>query len=114
MRKSDELTNPYSCLNQSYPDEPIFVLRARDPLAATTVRAWAEAAKGSRLQRPVHEAEKIQAALMCADTMDNWRNSAANPKQDYDLWRQFGWCPECAHGNWDHEDGCTKVEEWKL
>jgi hypothetical protein len=38
--KSEELTNPSSCLNKAKDDEPMFVLLGRDPDAADTVRDW--------------------------------------------------------------------------
>jgi hypothetical protein len=39
--KKDELSNPNSCLNRAASDEPIFVLRANDPVAPSIVRDWA-------------------------------------------------------------------------
>jgi len=41
MLKRDELTNPNSCINKAEDDEPVFVLRANDELAAETVEVWA-------------------------------------------------------------------------
>ena len=73
MRKRDELADPDSCLNKADDDEPIFVLRAHDPLASTCVRSWAAAAA----QDTVHNDAKIQSANMLADTMDNWRQAHA-------------------------------------
>ena len=69
MRKCDEVRDPESCLNHCERDEPIFVIRAKDPLGSTTVRSWAQHAVG------IHEKEKIAEANMLADIMDNWRNS---------------------------------------
>ncbi len=71
MRKRDELADPDSCLGRAEDDEPLFILRAKDGLSSTTVRAWADYAAKSGL----HEREKIDEARMCADTMDNWRTS---------------------------------------
>lgn len=42
MLKQDELSQAASCLNRAEMDEPIFVLRAHDPLAPGIVRAWAQ------------------------------------------------------------------------
>jgi hypothetical protein len=39
--KTNELEQPASCLNHSAPDEPLFVLCARDESAPDVVRAWA-------------------------------------------------------------------------
>jgi hypothetical protein len=67
MNKADNLRNPASCLNKAEPDEPLFILRAKDPVAAQTVRHWATMSDGN------HEAEKIAQALKAADEMDRWR-----------------------------------------
>lgn len=69
MNKHLELSTPTSCLNKARPDEPIFVLRAKDPKAAQTVRLWAAAANFD------HEPEKIDEALRLADEMDKWHEA---------------------------------------
>lgn len=66
MLKKHELANNSSCLNKADPDEPVFVLRAKDHLAAQTVRLWAAMAVGE------HEPEKIDEARRLAETMDEW------------------------------------------
>lgn len=71
MLKKHELVVPHSCLNKADPNEPIFVLRAKDPLAAMTIRYWAAMADG------VHEHEKIDEALRFAVEMDQWHNAPA-------------------------------------
>lgn len=75
MKKRDELRDPKSCLNKAQAEEPVFVLRGKDPVGAAAVRHWATMADG------VHEPEKIKEALKLADQMDDWRNPP----------------PECAH-----------------
>ena len=67
MLKHRELTDPKSCLNKAAPDEPIFVLRAKDARAAMAVRHWATMAHG------LHEPEKLQEAEALAQQMDDWR-----------------------------------------
>jgi hypothetical protein len=67
MNKADNLRNPASCLNKAEPDEPLFVLRAKDPVAAQAVRHWATMSDGN------HEPEKIAQALKAADEMERWR-----------------------------------------
>jgi len=74
MLKQMELANPTSCLNKAAPDEPVFVLRAKDALAAQTVRLWAAMA----FER--HEPEKLKEALDLADRMDKWRQER-QPKE---------------------------------
>lgn len=68
MLKADELRSPRSCINKAAPDEPVFVLRANDPLAAQTVRLWATMAHG------VHEDEKRDEAMHLANMMDDWQS----------------------------------------
>lgn len=67
MLKKNELIEPSSCLNKAHPEEPIFVLRAKDPAAPATVRLWAAMAVG------IHEPEKLKEADMLASEMDAWR-----------------------------------------
>jgi hypothetical protein len=40
MLKREELELPTSCLNKAADDEPIFVLRAKDPCAPAAILAW--------------------------------------------------------------------------
>lgn len=68
MIKRLELSTPTSCLNKAADDEPVFVLRAKDPIAALVVRYWAH------LADDVHELEKRKEARELANQMDVWRN----------------------------------------
>lgn len=67
MNKREALTSPRSCLNKAAADEPVFVLRARDPLAPQAIRHWATMASGG-----LHEPDKVQRALDEADEMEKW------------------------------------------
>lgn len=69
--KRVEMTNPDSCLNKADADEPVFVLRAHDRLAADTIRHWA----GLRLAQRGPQDHKAREALECADSMDRWREN---------------------------------------
>ncbi len=60
MLKKLELMSPTSCLNKAGPLEPIFVLRAKDPLFHQTVTLWAAMAVD------VHEGVKVAEALNLA------------------------------------------------
>jgi hypothetical protein len=76
MIKIDEMTDPESCLNRAATDEPIFVLRANDPLAPIMVRMWAEHYIASKtdsqgLCQP-SKAYKYHEALRSAALMDAW------------------------------------------
>lgn len=69
MLKRDELAAPRSCINTAAEDEPVFVLRAKDPLAAETVRFWCREA----IKRTAHEHEKVIEAFTLAAKMDVYR-----------------------------------------
>jgi len=58
-----------SCLTRAADDEPVFVLRARDPMAPLAIRAWAE----QSLNHNVHETEKVMRALEEATEFEQWR-----------------------------------------
>ncbi len=49
MKKIDEISDPSSCINKADNDEPVFVLRANDPLAPAVVDYWANQAEGSKI-----------------------------------------------------------------
>ena len=66
MLKRDELSDPKSCLNKASDDEPLFVIRAKDPMASRVVAFWAEQARG------VHEDDKVDRAQREADEMRDW------------------------------------------
>lgn len=67
MLKRDELATPTSCLNKAAPNEPLFVLRAKDPIAPMTLRHWAAMADNK------HEPTKVAEALKLAEEMETWR-----------------------------------------
>lgn len=56
-----------SCYEKAAPDEPIFVLRAKDPLAPLVVRMWAEIAAQRRVN-----SEKVVEARLCAIDMEGY------------------------------------------
>lgn len=69
MLKRDEIASPNSCLNKAADDEPVFVLRAQDELAAETVRMWAAAASANGAAH-----DKVEEALSLASEMEQWPN----------------------------------------
>src|SRR3954466_1126063 len=71
MIKSQELTDPNSCLNKSRDDEPLFVLAARDRKAQWTVRFWMLLAYVFGTTRET----TINGADQTADEMDDWYNA---------------------------------------
>ena len=65
---------PHDCYAKAAPDEPMFILLARDPMAPELVRQWAF--------RRWHEGEdllKSVEAIAIADAMEKWR--LANPPE---------------------------------
>jgi hypothetical protein len=64
----------YDCYAKAEPDEPIFVLLARDPLASEVVSFWAWKA----VQAGVPE-EKIDEALQCSREIIEWRKKHTSP-----------------------------------
>jgi hypothetical protein len=60
----------FNCYEKAEPDEPMFVLLGRDPVASFVVRYWAvlRAATGENLNSD----EQITKALQDADAMEAW------------------------------------------
>lgn len=73
--KAQTIVDPESCLNRAKDDEPIFVLRANDPIAADVVLMWANKYK---LQKRGFEAmtdrqrAKFHDALNVSRAMRDW------------------------------------------
>jgi hypothetical protein len=64
-----------ACLEKVEVDEPIFVLRAHDPMAPTLVRIWAERWRLMHLGKGTYTAGrkvKVKEAIEQADAMDTW------------------------------------------
>ncbi len=57
----------FDCYANAKPDEPMFVLLGRDPMAATLVRAWAD-----MRETLGEDPDKIAEARACADALDAW------------------------------------------
>ena len=62
----------FDCYKAALPDEPIFVLLARDPSAPDLVRAWAAARIGRLGHTLGDDDRKVVEALKCARAMDEW------------------------------------------
>ena len=65
----------FDCHANALPDEPMFVLLARDPGAPELVEEWARSrAQGIAIgQYPASDAPKIMEAMDCAMNMRKWR-----------------------------------------
>lgn len=73
----------FDCYENAHPDEPMFILLARDPLAPDLVRRWAdeyEDYKAETVERLSPQWERVRAkaaeARACADAMREWRTVA--------------------------------------
>lgn len=66
---------PNDCYDRAEPDEPMFVLLARDKAAPETVRSWV------RLRRKMGKADwRVDGeAIRCADAMEAWRRTNRPP-----------------------------------
>lgn len=65
----------FDCYKNAHPDEPMFVLLARDPNAPQLVRQWATHRAVEILygRRPENDKQMCKEALDCADAMEAWR-----------------------------------------
>jgi len=60
----------YDCYSRAEPDEPVFVLLGRDPIASLTVTLW----RAIRIELNESD-EKIAEARDCALAMEEWARS---------------------------------------
>jgi len=67
MRKKDELSLEHTCTQHAHPEEMLFVLLGRDPVAPIAIRAWVT----ERVLRGknVYSDTQIVEAMECAATM---------------------------------------------
>jgi hypothetical protein len=75
MEKHLETSDPSSCLNKAHPNEPLFVLRGQDRVAAEVVRYWVYLASGGMphlFQLPKDISAKAMEALKIAKAMEAW------------------------------------------
>lgn len=68
--KKETRDDPTSCWNEAQDHEPVFVLRGRDPIAATVVAAWAEHYKELRSPMLKFEQDKYNEARRIARDME--------------------------------------------
>ena len=62
----------FDCYANAEPDEPMFVLLARDPMAPILVRLWADLREHN-----AGNPSKVSEARACAANMEAWRKPAA-------------------------------------
>jgi hypothetical protein len=68
MKKSEEMSAPFSCWNRARVTEMLFVLLERDKAAPATIRYWAK--KRVSLGKNLPTDRQITEALECADYME--------------------------------------------
>jgi hypothetical protein len=76
----------FDCYTNAEPDEPMFVLLARDPAAPHAIEAWVELRKEFIEQgiKPSTDWPVLDEALVCANEMAAWRrkNRDVLPPED--------------------------------
>jgi hypothetical protein len=65
----------FDCYGKALPDEPVFIILARDPSAASTVEFWATLRERliDRGLKPESDRAAVAKARQCADAMRLWR-----------------------------------------
>jgi len=65
----------FDCYHNALPDEPMFILLARDISSPELVRAWALNRHKQIIsgQKPISDQSMVDEAYKCADNMVEWR-----------------------------------------
>jgi hypothetical protein len=106
MIKATELVDRNSCLNKAGPDEPIFVLRAKDPCAAFVIRIWCYVA------RFFHEADKVAEARRIAVHMVRWRHKLVDSGGAYTSTRMEVMAAEALRSEFDPHGILKETGKW--
>lgn len=72
---TEDNPDPHECLDKALPDEPMFVLLARDTCAPHTVRQWAYKRERAIVcgERPESDRAQVAEARAVAKAMERWR-----------------------------------------
>lgn len=92
MRKTEELTNPNSCMSKARPDEMTFVLLGRDAAAPATIRFWIS--ERIRLSKNQPNDPQIVEAYDCAKAMESDLRRPIKPRVRLEEW----WCDSSQYG----------------
>lgn len=67
----------FDCYANAEPDEPMFVLLARDPAAPFTIEDWIARRRWliDQGEKPVSDYDMLDEAQRCADAMRAWRSA---------------------------------------
>jgi hypothetical protein len=68
----------FDCYESAAPDEPMFVLLARDPLAPMLVELWA-----SLRSHLASNPSKVAEARSCAEAMRQWQRPEVREEQEH-------------------------------
>lgn len=71
MLKHQEISKIDSCLNKAADDEPIFVLRGKDPVIVPTIQAWIKLR--SELENEDDE-DKLEEASCFIEVIERWQH----------------------------------------
>ena len=96
------------CLGKSADDEPVFVLCARDPLAANLVRDWADDYERFHVRNGTYTIErkqKVTDARRASLAMDEWRTRPSN-QAAVDALVEGPWSAEHPDSGVAHRKGC--------
>jgi hypothetical protein len=76
----------FDCYSNAEPDEPMFVLLARDPAAPLMVLLWSRIREKyqDKSKKFLNDNSKIQEARDCADEMRKWM-ADNRPDKNYDV-----------------------------
>lgn len=77
----------FNCYKAALPDEPMFVMLARDPAAPETLRHWANQRRLLGKVATEDDQDRIAEALALASRMENWRLANLDPLGGTPTWR---------------------------
>ncbi len=80
MIKHMELAELNSCLNKADDDEPIFVIRAKDPCAVATILAWCNFRVENGYNQPGDA--KLTEAMGLTNQIAEWRRNHPNLRKE--------------------------------
>jgi hypothetical protein len=65
----------FDCYKNAEPDEPMFILLARDRSAPDIVREWAKKRRNLIIlgEKPSEDLKMVEEAYQCAEKMEQWR-----------------------------------------
>src|SRR3546814_5105243 len=97
----------FDCYANAAPDEPMFVLLGRDPIAPGLVEAWADQRELRDAGAGIHQSPKVAEARACAQTMRDWlvdhgKGFVAGPTFNFAAWAED-------ENGWQQETGAAGI-----